>query len=56
MIWAIGISLIFGAVVTSLIEYKLDYNLVDEIIDLFRSAESKAVKLEERIQSLKARL
>lgn len=41
MIVAILISLVAGGFVTSLVEYKLNYNLVDKILDLFRSDKQK---------------
>jgi hypothetical protein len=39
---AVLISLAIGGVLTSTAEYFLHYNLVDKIVDLFRSAEAIA--------------
>ena len=41
MFWAILISLVAGALVTSIFEYVKQYNLIDKVLDLFRSEEAK---------------
>lgn len=48
MVNAVIISLLAGAFGTSAAEYFLKYNLVDEIVDVFRSTEAKAKLLEQR--------
>lgn len=55
MLAGIVISLAVGAVVTSTVEYKLKYNLVDKIIDLFRNAESKAARAADRLREEETR-
>jgi hypothetical protein len=40
--WAILISLVAGALATSIAEYVLKYNLIDKFLDFFRSEEQKA--------------
>lgn len=44
-------GLLAGAIATSLAEYKLNYNLVDKVLDLFRSAESKLARARQRAQA-----
>lgn len=34
-----------GGVITSLVEYKLNYNLIDTLLDVVRSAEAKVARL-----------
>lgn len=50
------IALAAGGVGTSLIEYFLKYNLIDKIVDLFRSTETKVAAAELKLKTLKAKL
>jgi hypothetical protein len=46
--WAILISLVAGALATSIAEYVLKSNLIDKFLDFFRSEEQKAASLIKR--------
>jgi cytochrome c biogenesis protein ResB len=55
--WYIALlALLAGALVTSIVEYKLNYNLVDKILDLFRSLEAKAAADKRKLEALTARM
>lgn len=40
--WTIPVSLVAGALATSIAEYVLKYTLIDKFLDFFRSEEQKA--------------
>lgn len=42
MFLAVVLSLLAGGVATSLAEFKIGYNFIDKVLDLFRSVEVKA--------------
>lgn len=51
MINAVIISVLAGAVGTTIAEHFLKINFADEVIDVFRSTEAKAKVLEQRAQA-----
>ena len=50
------LALIAGALITSIVEYKLNYNLVDKILDLVRSAEVIAENDEKKLVALAGKI
>lgn len=56
MIWAILISLLVGGLATSLAEYKLNYNLVDFIKELFGKAKNEEQLIVNKAKSTTAKI
>lgn len=47
----VAVSAVVGAVLTSFAEYHFKYNLVDKVVDVFRSFDARVKSLEDKVES-----